>query len=177
MSLKKIWKTPQGKIISIFLSLGILIIFSYTSVEITSTPAFCGICHEIQPAIQSWKESSHYANGEIRANCRDCHVPPWENPIAVFYSKITHGTKDIYHHFKTDKNILNSRHYQTRMMKNALKQISNETCLYCHKSILEVPSPTSIKLNGAMIQTLHANAESQKISCMTCHQNVSHRRK
>jgi len=59
----------------------IFIIFTYSAVEITSTPSFCGTCHEIKPAIESWKASDHsMKDGKIRATCQDCHIGSWKNP-------------------------------------------------------------------------------------------------
>ena len=47
----------------------------YTMVR-TSTPQFCALCHEIQPAYNDWKTSSHGFNEQgVVADCMDCHLP------------------------------------------------------------------------------------------------------
>jgi nitrate/TMAO reductase-like tetraheme cytochrome c subunit len=36
----------------------------------TSTPAFCGSCHEITPTVDGWSDSAH----ADEATCMDCHA-------------------------------------------------------------------------------------------------------
>ena len=48
---------------------GILIAFplfsmTYYTMVRTSTPEFCGSCHEIRPAVMAWKMSTHVNNAQ-----------------------------------------------------------------------------------------------------------------
>ncbi|HEY6572302.1 MAG TPA: NapC/NirT family cytochrome c, partial [Candidatus Eisenbacteria bacterium] len=47
------------------------LVFTFTAVEMTSKPTFCGSCHIMAPYYKSWKGSSH---GKIA--CVECHIPP-----------------------------------------------------------------------------------------------------
>ena len=50
----------------------------YTMVR-TSTPEFCGLCHEIRPAVTAWKTSTHVNNGH--GFCGGLHgLPPARSP-------------------------------------------------------------------------------------------------
>jgi nitrate/TMAO reductase-like tetraheme cytochrome c subunit len=53
------------------LLLGFALILTFTSVQVTSTPRFCGSCHIMKPYYESWKHSSH---GKIA--CVECHIAP-----------------------------------------------------------------------------------------------------
>ena len=58
-----------GLLGSLLLAVGLVLTF--TAVEITSKPTFCGSCHIMAPYYKSWKSSSH---GKIA--CVECHIPP-----------------------------------------------------------------------------------------------------
>jgi len=52
--------------------LGVLFIgASYASVEITSTPKFCGSCHIMETYYASWHKGTHK-----EVACVECHIPP-----------------------------------------------------------------------------------------------------
>ena len=40
-------------------------------VQISSTPQFCGTCHNMKPYYQSWKHSKHN-----KIACVECHISP-----------------------------------------------------------------------------------------------------
>lgn len=50
---------------------GIGLVLTFSAVEVTSKPSFCGSCHIMAPYYKSWKSSSH---GKIA--CVECHIPP-----------------------------------------------------------------------------------------------------
>jgi len=56
---------------TVALLLAFALIFTFTSVQVTSTPSFCGSCHIMKPYYDSWKHSSH---GKIA--CVECHIAP-----------------------------------------------------------------------------------------------------
>lgn len=171
----RLWKTRKGKVGIIFIIFILFIVVCYVGVEWTSTPEFCGLCHEIEPAITSWKQSEHYLfDGKIRANCRDCHIPSWDDPIAVLSVKITHGCKDVYHHFDVDETIAKEPDYYFRLKQNALLQINDSTCLQCHEQIRD-PSKDIIVIQGRVVHGLHSQPEAKKVSCMMCHKSMGHK--
>jgi nitrate/TMAO reductase-like tetraheme cytochrome c subunit len=47
-----------------------LVVVGFGAWEYTSTPGFCGSCHEIKPSVDGWLESAHAEEAE----CMDCHA-------------------------------------------------------------------------------------------------------
>ena len=140
----------------------------FASVELTSTVAFCGTtCHEMGPAYTSYLQSSHYATymGDA-ATCRDCHVPPWTDPIGVLWSKTYHGVKDVYHHFADGDEMLTVG-YQERMRYNAPSGMFNSSCLTCHESVTDEEYEDSVNIHAGVLET-------GKAKCADCHKGLVH---
>lgn len=55
----------------LMVGLGGLLLTVFLLMQVSSTPAFCGSCHVMQPYYQSWKASTHRS-----VPCVDCHIPP-----------------------------------------------------------------------------------------------------
>jgi len=53
------------------LLLAVLFVVTFSAVQVTSTPRFCGSCHIMKPYYESWRHSSH---GKIA--CVECHIAP-----------------------------------------------------------------------------------------------------
>jgi nitrate/TMAO reductase-like tetraheme cytochrome c subunit len=53
------------------LAAGLGIVAMLVSLQLSSTPTFCGTCHIMKPYYQSWKHSSHN-----RIACVECHISP-----------------------------------------------------------------------------------------------------
>ncbi len=84
--------------IAIFVGFPLFSMTYYTMVR-TSTPKFCPSCHEIQYAYNTWKSSSHAFNSKgVVADCMDCHLPAPQDTWNFFFTKTTHGLKDIFAH-------------------------------------------------------------------------------
>ena len=61
----------------LFVWLGVVIavaVIAFGTIEYTSTPGFCGSCHEIKPSVDGWRTSVH--GTEDAATCLDCHADP-----------------------------------------------------------------------------------------------------
>jgi nitrate/TMAO reductase-like tetraheme cytochrome c subunit len=157
-------KTLLLLVLCVFIGAG----FTYWSVEATSTPEFCISCHEIQPAYDSWKESSHYkvpADKEI-ATCRDCHLPSWKNPVVLLWAKAYHGSKDVYHHI-VDKDKLDRYYYRYMMKIDARKNFPDAYCLKCHSDIYQQQEKELI--------IYHKNLKTNSnLKCVDCHKNLVH---
>ena len=92
-------------IAAILIGIGVIISFplfsiSYYTMVRTSTPQFCGSCHEIKPAVVAWRSSTHTNNAAgVVVDCMDCHLPPPQDTFNFFFAKTTHGLKDVVAHF------------------------------------------------------------------------------
>ncbi|MCK5645906.1 MAG: NapC/NirT family cytochrome c [Anaerolineales bacterium] len=166
--IKEFFRKRKKIIIIIAVVLVAAVGISYTSVEVTSTTAFCSSCHEMKPAYESYLKSSHYSpeEGKTVATCRACHVPPWTNPLAVLWSKTYHGVKDVYKHF-ADREVLNDPGYHAAMRARAPRGIAKASCLQCHRDIYEEEYGNFVNIHAA----LQKNRSSK---CVDCHKYLVH---
>ncbi|MFP3928603.1 MAG: cytochrome c3 family protein [Desulfobacteraceae bacterium] len=137
----------------------------YTMVR-TSTPQFCAICHEIQPAYNAWKTSTHASNNKgVVADCMDCHLPAPHNTFDFFYAKTAHGIKDIIVHFLQDE------YDREANREAAYASFNNQQCQKCHRNILYMPDK-----RGAMLahrSVIYARPGYEK-KCVDCHRDLVH---
>jgi cytochrome c-type protein NapC/trimethylamine-N-oxide reductase cytochrome c-type subunit TorC len=155
----------------LYVTVGILLGFplfalSYYPMVWTSTPEFCASCHEIAPAYESWKTSSHASNARgVVADCMDCHIAAPENSFAFFYSKTFHGLKDLVLHY------LGSTYDRERAREIVYATIENEQCTGCHQNLLYIAHK-----RGAMLahRTVLYPREGYEKRCVDCHRNLVH---
>jgi cytochrome c nitrite reductase small subunit len=152
----------------VFIGFPVFSIAYYTMVR-TSTPQFCASCHEIQPAYNAWKTSTHVNNAQgFVADCMDCHLPAPHDTFNFFYAKTMHGVKDILVHFS-------GKAYDREKNRNAAyASFKNEQCQKCHRNILYIPNK-----RGAMLahrSVVYARKGYEK-KCVDCHKNLVHVKK
>ena len=154
-------------------AIGILVAFplfslTYYTMVRTSTPLFCASCHEIQPAYNAWRTSSHTNNSRgVVADCMDCHLPAPHDTFDFFFAKTLHGIKDVAAHFFEDQ----SRYDHAFNRAAAARTIKNDQCLKCHRNLLYLP-----KKQGGMLahrEVLYPRPGYEK-RCTDCHQNLVH---
>jgi len=151
--------------VGIILSFPLFSISYYTMVR-TSTPQFCASCHEIQPAYNAWKTSTHVNNAQgFVADCMDCHLPAPHDTFNFFYAKTWHGIKDIFVHF------FGGQYDREKNRQIAYATFKNEQCRKCHRNILYIPNN-----RGAMLahrDVIYARPGYEK-RCVDCHKNLVH---
>jgi len=155
----------------ILIAIGILIAFplfsmSYYTMVRTSTPEFCGSCHEIKPAVRAWRESTHVNNAVgVMVDCMDCHLPAPQNTFDFFFAKTYHGIKDVAIHFFVGE------YDQEKARNNAYAAFDNRECQKCHRNLLHMPHK-----RGAMLAhraVLYAKPGYEK-KCVDCHYDLVH---
>jgi len=156
-----------------FIAVGIFIAFplfsmTYYTMVRTSTPQFCASCHEIQPAYEAWKTSSHVNNGQgIVADCMDCHLPAPQDTFDFFYAKTFHGIKDIYVHFA-----MGSSGYDRAVNRNRVyATMKNEQCRKCHRNILYIPEKRGAMLAHRAVLFPRPGLDKR---CVDCHRRLVH---
>jgi len=166
-------KSPFKKVIfpAVFIGIGILIAFplfsiTYYTMVRTSTPGFCASCHEIQPAYNAWKLSTHVNNAQgFVADCMDCHLPAPHDTFEFFFAKTAHGIKDVVVHF------MGKPYDREKNRETAYASFKNEQCQKCHRNILNIPDK-----RGAMLahrDVLYPRPGYEK-RCVDCHRNLVH---
>jgi nitrate/TMAO reductase-like tetraheme cytochrome c subunit len=155
----------------ILIGVGVVIGFplfsmSYYTMVRTSTPGFCASCHEIKPAVQAWRGSTHVNNtAGVVADCMDCHLPAPQNTFDFFFAKTTHGLKDVMMHF------VGGTYDRGEQTMAAYAAFKNDQCQKCHRNLLAMPNR-----RGAMLahrSVLYARAGYEK-KCVDCHYDLVH---
>ncbi len=157
---------------AIYIAIGIIVAFplfslTYYTMVRTSTPEFCASCHEIRPAYEEWKTSTHVNNGQgFVADCMDCHLPAPHDTLNFFYAKTFHGLKDILIH-------LSGQPYDRQAMKKQARAgIKNDQCMKCHRNLLYIPNKRGAMLaHRAVVYALPG----QEKRCLDCHANLVHK--
>ncbi len=122
---------------------------SGVGVTLSSNPTFCDSCHEIQPAFDQWRISSHKDVG-----CVSCHADAGLSG----YKKISlDGLANIATHISGGFDL------------PAQAEVKNDSCLACH------PRDTLLEtLPQATLKIAHSAHEDQ--NCTTCHVRLVHPR-
>ncbi|MGC7871094.1 cytochrome c3 family protein [Desulfosporosinus sp. SYSU MS00001] len=118
----------------------------------TSTPPFCGTCHEVNKYLTSWQTSVHND-----VNCLDCHQPRGE--LGKFHAK-ARGLNYVFQHFSGDYTI----------PTNAI--VSDQNCLQCHLGD-DKSFPNAAKLKNTP-QVDHYQTIKKSQSCLECHRATGH---
>jgi nitrate/TMAO reductase-like tetraheme cytochrome c subunit len=114
-----------------------------------STPGFCNVCHPMSTRYAGWHRSTHANN----ATCFQCHSEPglWGG-----IKGHAGGARYLW------SIITNTR---TRDVLKA--EVGDETCMSCHDL-------KEIKVSFKAHDPGHDAHEKEGISCMECHDSVSH---
>lgn len=139
--------------------IGAIIVFAivaFVAIEITSQPEFCARCHEIAPAVESWRQFSH---NEV--SCMECHADP--GAIGVIKRKAG-AYKEVYIHFFGE------------VPKEMEANVKYDNCLLCHsgKRSSKYPQAKNIVEEDNDLVTLHKDIIAEKTSCLNCHKEVAH---
>lgn len=153
--------------------LGVIIAFplfsmTYYTMVRTSTPEFCASCHEIVPAVEAWRTSTHVNNSQgFVADCMDCHLPAPHNTVDFFYTKTLHGLKDVIVHFTGG----DEAYDRAEMREQAYASFDNEQCRKCHRNIETMPDN-----RGAMLahRTVLYPMDGYEKKCVDCHRDLVH---
>ncbi len=126
------------------------------SLEVTSTPRFCNICHNMKPYYASWKKSSHN-----HVTCTDCHFPP--------------GLKSKIKGKFTALSMLVNYFTGVYKRKKPWAEISDESCMRsgCHVS-RTLSGKVEFKKNIIFDHAPHLKGlrRGKKLRCTSCHSQI-----
>ena len=162
---KRHFVAPALVVLGVVIGFPLFSMTYYTMVR-TSTPEFCASCHEIKPAVQAWRASTHVNNAAgVVADCMDCHLPAPHNTFDFFFTKTYHGIKDVAVHFS------GGAYDRAEQREKAYASFKNDQCQKCHRNLLTMPNS-----RGAMLahrSVLYARAGYAK-KCVDCHYDLVH---
>ncbi|MDP2727464.1 MAG: NapC/NirT family cytochrome c [Dehalococcoidia bacterium] len=141
-----------GVLSLIFLGTGALALATLTSgvgVTVSSNPKFCDSCHEILPAYEQWRTSSHKS-----VNCLSCHT---EDGLPGYAKINMEGLQNLVSHLSGS----------TELPSQA--SINNDNCLRCHarNTLPETMPQATLRI---------AHSSHQDLKCTACHERLVHPR-
>ena len=137
---------------AVAVGLGIGLILTYGAMEASSTPAFCGSCHVMEPYYESWKASSH-----TDIACVDCHIPPG----------ITAELRKKYEALS-----MVARYFTGTYGTNPWTEVDDAACLECHeRRLLAGASSFGDVLfdHGPHLTELRRG---KRLRCTSCHSQI-----
>ncbi len=141
-----------GKVISItsLAILAIVIIAGGVGVQLVTTqPAFCNSCHEMNFYYNSWQNSTHGP----KAVCLNCHSEPGLNG---FIGEKVRGVEQVVAHFSGN----------FKVPIQIVRRIKNDQCLACHNETRNITDKT--------IEAKHALHMDKSVLCADCHSRLVH---
>ena len=126
----------------------VFLVFILMSFEYTSRSDFCASCHEIRPAVESWRTSTH---SDVK--CLKCHADPG---TVGFIKRKVGGLREVFLHV--------TQGYEEPIQA----RFNVENCLLCHDDVLELPETTNTRFaHGPHIENFG-------FDCLDCHARVVH---
>ena len=121
----------------------------YVPVTATSTATYCGSCHEMGKAYESWRRSAHSS-----VPCVKCHVPPGLAASVKWRAKEARNIWAVYLNMKP------STDHESRP--------AAENCIKCHplKGLMGIPGRLR------MPHATHINQNN--LTCIDCHDHTAH---
>lgn len=119
----------------------------------TSTPRFCGSCHEMGYEFRTWRASSH---GSI--SCEHCHYHP--GVVGMIRTKLG-GLQEAAVHFR-------DRPTESEIGPG-MAEVPSARCLACHKR-RELPD----KFSYHLLVITHREHLERGAQCTDCHANLVH---
>jgi len=163
--MKKFLKTGVLVLVGILIAFPLFSMTYYTMVR-TSTPDFCASCHEIRPAVNQWRASTHVNNAHgFVADCMDVHLPAPHKAVDFVVAKTFHGDKDVVKHFTMDE------YDRQENRAAAYRSFDNAQCQKCHRNLLGMPHR-----RGAMLahRTVLYPRPGYEKKCVDCHYDLVH---
>ena len=137
----------------LILLLIVLAVLGAVMYKVSETPWFCGVCHNMQPYIDSWKVSSHKDVG-----CIECHYEP--GFLNHLKGKMTDGQVSMVY-FLTGK---------TPGKYHA--EISDVACLQCHQIESLSQNREFEGVSFSHSNHLEELRRGKKLRCTTCHGQI-----
>jgi nitrate/TMAO reductase-like tetraheme cytochrome c subunit len=122
------------------------------SVEVSSTPSFCGSCHVMTPYFESWKTSTH-----AEVPCVDCHIPPG---VTAEFRK------------KYEAMSMVTRYFTGTYSTNPWAEVDDQSCLRCHEKRLLVAEELFEGILFDHAPHLTQLRRGKRLRCTSCHSQI-----
>ncbi len=155
-------KTRSQKLVRVALIIGgtlvAVVVLGLLFTKATGSPIVCGSCHEMAPALATWKTSGH-----TNVGCPSCHEKPraWYQFPQTLATRTAMLGRDINAHFSDQAAA------DVAAAMESTPTVSDQTCLKCHDL-----SRTVTMRFGTLIN--HSEHAKRNNSCVSCHLWTAH---
>jgi cytochrome c-type protein NapC len=151
-----------GVIIGALLSFGTAVMVKHTD-----DAEFCGMCHTMQPMIDSYEADVHGgANTHgMKIACLECHLPH-ESLFGYLLAKAKTGTHDVWAELTYDKSKID---WEAKR-KEAKHFVYDSACMNCHSNLQQ----STMGDHRAFIAHKDYFEKRTDKKCVECHKNVGH---
>lgn len=139
----------------------------------TNTEPFCISCHEMKDNVYAeFKDTIHDTNRTgVRATCPDCHVPHELGPKLIAKTKASMELwGSIIGKIDTKEKFEAHRYEMAKSVWLNMKASDSRECRNCHKA-----EAMSKDIQSEAVQTRHAKAWSEGMTCIDCHFGIAHK--
>ena len=150
------------------LSVILFLLLFNTTIQYTSSNAFCNSCHVHPHSEASWRLSSHNnTSSGVSVNCVDCHLPPEDQTVRFLTRKAYHGFHDLYVYLTKEPEEID---WASKRSTEASKRfVYEDGCIKCHTNMF----PATLSAKGSE-QHIKYVRDPKGNSCIQCHHNVGH---
>ncbi len=141
-----------GTVYAVAILVAIGLALTYGAMEVSSTPAFCGSCHVMEPYFESWQTSNH---ADIA--CVDCHIPPG----------ITAELRKKY-----EALAMVARYFTATYGTNPWTEVEDAACLECHERRLLAGSEVFGDVLFDHRPHLSELRRGKLLRCTSCHSQI-----
>src|SRR5687767_14529816 len=136
---------------------------------LTNDPAACANCHIMSEHFSAWQKGSHRT-----VTCNDCHTP--HNMVGKYVTKARNG---FWHSFY----FTTGRFPDPLRITEGNREVTEETCRYCHGDIVDAIDPPNRHTTGAPTPRMSSDSArasaspgtaAEELSCIRCHRYVGH---
>jgi nitrate/TMAO reductase-like tetraheme cytochrome c subunit len=148
------FRLPTLKQVAFFgaLLFAVTVLFTFASFEVTSSPKFCGSCHNMKPYYESWKGSHH-----SQVLCVECHIPPG----------ITSELRKKYEALS-----MVARYFTGTYGTHPWAEVDDANCLACHERRLVEGKVSFGSVTFNHTPHLVEMRRSKKLRCTSCHSQI-----
>lgn len=134
------------------LAVGVGVILAYGAIHVSSSPAFCGTCHVMEPYYDSWLTSSHK-----NIACVDCHIPPG---VTAELEK------------KYEAMAMVARYFTGTYGTRPWAEIDDAACLQCHQRRLLLGREVYGDVLFDHAPHLTELRRGKRLRCTSCHSQI-----
>ena len=138
----------------------------------TSTTEYCTSCHDLAPAVEEYRQSSHFMNASgVQAGCADCHVP---QPFWASVEDHAHAVIELWRHY--DGTIGTPELFEEHRLRLAtqvweyMESTNSRECRTCHVA----DAFDFAAMSDSAREEMEPLADEHGGNCITCHRGLVH---